>query len=150
MDLESIKAEDGAHFWNYLLKHNEVPTLLRWLSCQSENESNVEIKVFKTLPETMISLDDFVPSYTKEVLLRALVKHGYYPNFLIDDTSMLIKYLSETDRLFADVHPVTFYKKDVTEEDRKKMMDAFNIHFVRFCEENDLVLLLWKYLIHYK
>ena len=106
--------------------------------------------MYSTLPEVLLTDDGFTPTYTKEILLNALVKHGYYPNFLLNNMPLFTKYLTQNNRLFNDEHPMLFYKHEISDEERSKLVIQFNGYFMRFCEQHDLVLLLWKFVSHYE
>lgn len=115
------------------------------------NNSDSPEKSFliKEFPENNL-LEDSIPSYTKEVLMNNLVKCGYYPKILLSDMSLLIKYLTQNGRLFADDHPICFYKGALNDDKKVELVSKFNKYFISFCEKNDLVLLLWKFIVHYK
>lgn len=145
--LGSIKDEDSQYLWNFLLARNQLSMLLSWLSSASSNNTN---KGFPELPEVMLTVDDRVPTYTKERLLNALVQQGFYPQFLLSDMRLLSKYLCQNNLLFTDRHPMENYMRGVTSDERKRLTMEFNKQFLCFCEENDLVVLLWKFVSHYK
>lgn len=137
---------DTEFLWKYLLQHNHVNAIIDILNQSDSPEQNLLIKEF---PENIL-VEDSIPSYTREVLMNNLVKCGYYPKILLSDMSLLMKYLTQNGRLFADNHPISFYKGVLDEDKRAEMISNFNKYFISFCEKNDLVLLLWKFVVHYK
>lgn len=145
----SIKDEDNQHLWRFLLLRNHLPMLLSWLSVASSKDADT-IMDFPELPDTMLTSDDCVPTYTKETLLNMLVKHGFYPEYLLSDMKLLAKYLCRNNMLFAEHHPIDNYRRSIEADERKRLIREFNMQFVCFCEDNDLVLLLWKFISHYR
>ena len=111
----------------------------------TENASQV-----KEFTESLITEDSILPSYTKEVLLNNLVKCGYYPLNLLANMPLLMKYLTQNGRLFTEEHPMIFYKANIEEARRADLVTSFNKYFIGFCEQNELILLLWKFVTHYK
>ena len=141
---DSIKQEDSDQLWKYLLRHNHVSIMVDLLSGKTDQAISLGF------PANLLSDEETLPSYTREVVINNLVRCGYYPKHLLEDLSLLMKYLCQNDCLFASKHPMVFYKYPLSDVERKELVEAFNRYFVRFCEENDLVLLLWKFVAHYK
>ena len=98
----------------------------------------------------MLTSDSNLPLYTKESVLNALVREGFYPEFLVSDMRLLLNYLTRNNVLFQEKHPLEYYKRSIDDGDRLRLTEQFNRMFLCFCEENDLVLLLWKFIVHYK
>ena len=115
----------------------------------NQSDSPEQSLLIKEFPENIL-VEGSIPSYTKEVLMNKLVKCGYYPKILLSDMSLLMKYLTQNGRLFADDHPISFYKGTLDDGKRTELISNFNKYFISFCEKNDLVLLLWKFIVHYK
>ena len=115
----------------------------------NQSDSPERSSSIKEFPENIL-IEDSIPSYTKEVLMNNLVKCGYYPKIFLTDMSLLMKYLTQNGQLFAEDHPICFYKGAFDEDERAEMISKFNKYFISFCEKNDLVLLLWKFVVHYK
>ena len=144
---ERIKSVDTGFLWKYLLQHNHVGVLMDVLNHSDSTGSTPSVKEF---PENLLLEGSILPSYTKEVLMNSLVKCGYYPQILLSDMPLLMKYLTQNGCLFAEDHPILFYKGVIDDKNRAELVSKFNKYFIGFCEQNDLILLLWKFVAHYK
>ena len=144
----TIGNEYSIELWDYLISHNQMSLLETWI----ENvTSSVQIscnQIFPSLPEEMPM--EFITTHMKETLLHLLVKNGYYPQCIIQDFSGLIRYFGAAKILFSDVHPMIYYKKNISDEDRNELVNKFNNDFVCFCQEQDLIMVLWHYISHYR
>ena len=147
--LVAIDNEDKDELWTYLMSHNSLILLQRWIrsiaTLPTPTQNN---QVFPhVLP--LIPLDH-VPAHTKECLINLLVKHGYYPQCIIEDFPTLLRYFSQNKLLFNNMHPFIYYKRKIPEEERQQHINDFNKNLVSFCEENDLILLLWHFMQYYR
>ena len=124
-----------------------MTVLLSWLTSTSINDCSTD---FPELPDVMLTADSKLPKYTYDILLQTLVRHGFYPGFLLSNMKQFTHYICLNNMLFSDVHPIMHYKLNIDTDGRERLMREFNKQFICFCEENDLVLLLFKFVTHYK
>nr|XP_047133665.1 spatacsin isoform X1 [Hydra vulgaris] len=139
---ETINEEDADSLWDYLISHNHISIIEHWLlgdECK---------QVFPPFNIRVIELS-CMPRYMEKRLLNLLVKNGYYPQFLINNFLNLLEYLGKNDLVFSSVHPFDFYKYPLSIEKRKSLVDDFNYNFCQFCQENNLPVLMWRFINFY-
>lgn len=93
---------------------------------------------------------EYILDEARESLVNLLVKNGYYPECIMVCFPDLLHYLGANNILFSDVHPMMFYKKTMRDKERGELVDRFNNDFMCFCQENELVMIMWHFICQYK